>query len=503
MTIISIRPFLAVGISLLAALLIMFSGKKPNLREGWTVGAAIIKVALIFSMVPAVVAGNVYEYTLFNITDTVGFTLRTDAAGMIFACVSSFLWIPVAFYSIGYMRGHHEKEQTGFFAAFAVCLSAAIGIALSANLITFFVFFELLTIATYPLVFHSRTDEAKFSGRKYLIYTLVSGQLFLVGIGIVYYLTGGNVDFAAGGILTADMAPAGLLAILFVMLIAGGAVKAGLMPIHGWLPSAMVAPTPVSALLHAVAVVKAGAFAVIRIIGYVFGPQLLAQLGAAEVLAWFAVATILISSLIAMKQDNLKRRLAYSTVGQLSYVILGAAILAPLSIAGAFFHIVAHAAMKITLFMCAGAIIVTTHKENISEMKGLGKRMPITMACFTIASLGIAGMPFVVGFLSKWNILLGAMQMNQPLYLAVLVASALLALSYLMPVCYIAFFKKNEEGNFQKYGEANKFMLLPICLTAIVSVVLGIFPNAGVHLYDLANMAANAITAGWTGGGWL
>ena len=503
MTIISIRPFLAVGISLLAALLIMFSGKKPNLREGWTVGAAIIKVALIFSMVPAVVAGNVYEYTLFNITDTVGFTLRTDAAGMIFACVSSFLWIPVAFYSIGYMRGHHEKEQTGFFAAFAVCLSAAIGIALSANLITFFVFFELLTIATYPLVFHSRTDEAKFSGRKYLIYTLVSGQLFLVGIGIVYYLTGGNVDFAAGGILTADMAPAGLLAILFVMLIAGGAVKAGLMPIHGWLPSAMVAPTPVSALLHAVAVVKAGAFAVIRIIGYVFGPQLLAQLGAAEVLAWFAVATILISSLIAMKQDNLKRRLAYSTVGQLSYVILGTAILAPLSIAGAFFHIVAHAAMKITLFMCAGAIIVTTHKENISEMKGLGKRMPITMACFTIASLGIAGMPFVVGFLSKWNILLGAMQMNQPLYLAVLVASALLALSYLMPVCYIAFFKKNEEGNFQKYGEANKFMLLPICLTAIVSVVLGIFPNAGVHLYDLANMAANAITAGWTGGGWL
>lgn len=502
MTIISIRPFLAVGISLLAAVLIMFSGKKPNLREGWTIGAALIKVAIIFSMVPAVLQGNVYEYTLFHITDAIGFTLRTDAAGMLFACVSSFLWIPVAFYGIGYMRGHHEKEQTGFFAAFAVCLSAAIGIALAGNLVTFFVFFELLTVATYPLVFHSRTEEARFSGRKYLIYTLTSGQLFLVGIGITYYLTG-TTEFAAGGILSADAAPAWLLSLLFVMLIAGGAVKAGLMPVHGWLPSAMVAPTPVSALLHAVAVVKAGAFCVIRIIGYIFGPALLAQLGAAEVLCWFAVATILISSLIAMKQDNLKRRLAYSTIGQLSYVILGAAILAPYSMLGALFHIVAHAVMKITLFMCAGAIIVTTHKENISEMHGLGKKMPITMACFSITGLGIAGMPFVVGFISKWNILLGALQMGKPLYLFVLLASALLALSYLMPVCYLSFFKKNEDGNFKEYGEADKRMLLPICLTAVLSVILGIAPNFGVHLYDLAQMAANAITAGFTGGGWI
>jgi len=503
MTIISIRPFLAVGISLLAAILIMFSGKKPNLRETWTVGAAFIKVAIIFSMVPAVLAGNVYEFTLFNITDTIGFTLRTDAGGMIFACVSSFLWIPVAFYGIGYMRGHHEKEQTGFFAAFAVCLSAAVGIALAANLVTFFVFFELLTVATYPLVFHSRTEEAKFSGRKYLIYTLVSGQFTLVGIGIVYFITGGNVDFAAGGILSAEMAPTWVLQILFVMLIAGGAVKAGLMPVHGWLPSAMVAPTPVSALLHAVAVVKAGAFCVIRMVGYVFGPALLAEIGVAQVLAWFAVATIIISSLIAMKQDNLKRRLAYSTIGQLSYIILGAAILAPLSILGAFFHIVAHALMKITLFMCAGAIIVTTHKENISEMYGIGKRMPITLACFTVTSLGIAGMPFVVGFISKWNLLLGAMQMDSIFFMFVLLASALLGLSYLMPICYIAFFKKDTAGNFKEFGEANKFMLIPICLTAILSVVLGIEPNFGVHLYDLAETAANAITAGFVEGGWL
>lgn len=501
MTIISIRPFLAVGVSLLAAVLIMFCGKKPNVRESFTIGAAFIKVAIIFSMVPAVLQGNVYEFTLFNITDTLGFTLRTDAGGMLFACVSSFLWVPVAFYSIGYMRGHHEKEQTGFFAAFAVCLSAAVGIALSANLLTFFVFFEILTIATYPLVFHSRTPEAKFSGRKYLIYTLTSGQLFLIGIVIVYVLAG-TLDFQAGGFLTADMAPAGVLCLLFFFLVVAGAVKAGVMPLHGWLPSAMVAPTPVSALLHAVAVVKAGAFCVIRIVGYVFGPELLAEIGCAQVLAWIAAFTIIVASLIAMKQDNLKRRLAYSTVGQLSYVVLGAALLSPLSLTGAYFHIVAHALMKITLFMCAGAIIVTAHKENISEMHGIGKKMPITMACFTIGSLGIAGMPFIVGFISKWDILLGAMEISQPLYIIIFIASAMLSLTYLMPVCYLAFFKSNDKGEFKKYGEANKFMLVPICVTAVLCIVLGIFPNFGVHLYDLASTAAESITAGWTGGGW-
>ncbi|MBR2627423.1 MAG: monovalent cation/H+ antiporter subunit D family protein, partial [Peptococcaceae bacterium] len=448
-----------------------------------------------------VLAGNVYEFTLFQVTDTLGFTLRTDAAGMVFACVSSFLYIPVSFYAIGYMRGHHEKEQTGFFASFAVCLSAAIGIALSANLLTFFIFYELLTIATWPLVFHERNEEARFSGRKYLVYTLVTGQLMLAGI-VAIYVMAGTLEFQAGGFLTADMAPTWVLQMLFFLMVLGGAVKAGVMPLHGWLPSAMVAPTPVSALLHAVAVVKAGAFCVLRLIGFVFGPQLLAEIGCADVLAWVAAFTIIASSLIAMQQDNLKRRLAFSTVGQLSYVVLGAALLAPLSILGAYFHIVAHALMKITLFMCAGAIIVTAHKDNISDMHGIGKKMPITMACFTIASLGIAGMPFIIGFLSKWNLALGALQVGQPLFIAVLIASALLGLSYLMPVAYLAFFKPNDKGEFKTYGEANKFMLIPICVTAALSVILGIVPNFGPHLYDLASMAAQSITQGWIGGGW-
>jgi len=495
MMIISIRPFLGIGVILLAVLLILFSGKRPNVREFWTIAAAVINAIVVFSMVPEAVSGNVYKYTLFQITDSIGFTLAADAAGMIFACVSSFLYIPVAFYAIGYMRGHHEKEQTGFFAAFAVCIASAVGIALSENLLTFFVFFELLTIATYPLVIHARNEEARFSGRKYLIYTFVSGQLFLLGIALVYHIAG-TLNFTAGGFITSEMAPLWQLQLLFVLLILAGAVKAGLMPVHGWLPSAMVAPTPVSALLHAVAVVKAGAFCVIRIVGYVFGPEVLIELGLNNLLAWFAAFTIIVSSLIAMKQDNLKRRLAYSTIGQLSYILLGAALLSPLALTGALYHIVAHALMKITLFMCAGAIIVTAHKDNISDMYGIGKRMPITMACFSVASLGIAGMPFIVGFISKWDILLGAIQAGQPLYIAVFAASALLGLSYLMPVCYIAFFKKNDKGEFTKYDEANPFMLIPICVTAVLSVLFGIMPNFGASLYDLAVIAAGAITGG-------
>jgi len=501
MTIYSIRPFLACGVSLLAAILIMFSGKKPNVREFWSVAAAVIKVSLIYSMVPAVLAGCVYEWTLFQLTDTIGLTLRTDPAGMVFACVSATLYVPVSFYAIGYMRGHHEIEQTGFYASFATCLCAAIGIALSANLLTFFLFYELLTVATWPLVFHERHEEARFSGRKYLIYTMIPGQLLLAGI-VGVYVMAGTIDFAAGGILTMEMAPKWALQLLFVIMVLAGAVKAGMMPFHGWLPSAMVAPTPVSALLHAVAVVKAGAFCVLRVVGFVFGPKLLSQLGVADVLAWFAAFTIIAASLIAIKQNNLKRRLAFSTVGQLSYVILGAALLAPQSILGGYYHIVAHAAMKITLFMCAGAIIVTTHKEDISDMHGLGRQMPITMACFTIASLGIAGMPLIIGFISKWNLALGALQVGKPVYIAVLICSALLSLYYLMQVVYLAYFKENTHGDFQKFKEADKFMLIPLCFTAAISIILGIVPNFGPHLYDLATMASQAITQGWIGGGW-
>lgn len=274
------------------------------------------------------------------------------------------------------------------------------------------------------------------------------------------------------------------------------------MPLHGWLPAAMIAPTPVSALLHAVAVVKTGVFAVLRIIGFVFGPKLLAEIGIVDVLAWAAAASIIISSLIALRQDHLKRRLAFSTIGQLSYIVLGAALISPLSIKGAYLHLVAHAVMKITLFMCAGLIIARTHRNNISELYGIGKKLPVTMACFTIASLGIAGTPFLVGFVSKWNLALGALQAGKPLYILVWVASALLAAGYLMPVVQMAYFRKDPQEEFREYGDISYSMLIPICVTTIIAVVLGVVPDIYPHFFELATMASNAICAGWNGG-WM
>lgn len=495
------RPFLAVGTAFLAALLVSCSRKHPNVRETWSTVASFLMFGLIISMVGGVLNGNVYQWTLFQLTDTVGFTLRTDTAGMIFACLSSLLWIPINFYSIGYMRNNHETEQTGYFASFAVCLGATVGVSLASNLLTFFVFYEILTIFSYPLVLHERDEEALDASRKYLAYTLVSGQLFLAGTVGVYCISG-TMDFRAGGFLDSGMAPIWVLQLLFLLMIMAGSVKAAVMPLHGWLPAAMVAPTPVSALLHAVAVVKTGAFAVLRVICFVFGPKLLSELGTADVLAWLAAATILMSSFIALKQDNLKRRLAFSTIGQLSYIVLGASLLTPLAIKGAYLHLVAHAVMKITLFMCAGVIIVRTHLHEISEMDGIGRRMPVTMGCFAIASLGIAGTPFLIGFISKWNLAMGAIQAGKPLFVAVWIASALLAIGYLMPVVRMAFFKPEPKEDPRHYGSISYSMLIPICFTAVLALVLGcdpeIFPP---DFYKLATVTADAVCAGW-GGGW-
>ena len=490
----SLRPVAAVGVCLLAAGLILLFGNRlhRNLREGITIAAAVCAAGLVFSMTPAVLDGQLYEARLWQIAEGVELAFRTDAAGMVFACIASFLWVLTSFYSIGYMRGHHEQNQTGYFAAFAVCVGSALGIALAANLMTFFIFYEMLTIATYPLVAHYRNDAAKQSGRKYLTYTLVSGQLFFAGIVILYSFTG-RMDFVPGGFVNTGDIPMPWMLAVFILMIGAGIVKAGVMPLHSWLPAAMVAPTPVSALLHAVAVVKAGAFCTLRVVLYVFGPEAARFCHGSEILAWMAVATILISSLIAIRKDNLKARLAFSTVGQLSYIILGIAILSPFAATGALYHIVAHAFMKITLFMCAGAIFVTTHRKNISEMIGIGRQMPVTMTCFTLASLAVAGFPFFVGFTSKANIIMGAISMGQPFFVATLIVSALLALTYLMPVVLLAFKRDFYNSQFPVKKEANLPMLIPIMITAACSLILGVMPNFGLHLYDLAAMAGNAI----------
>lgn len=488
-----IRPLLAVLVSLAAVPLILASHRRPNLREGWTFLAAIIKFAIIASMLPVVWAGGAPEITILQLSAGKGLSLhlRADALGMVFAMLASTLWIATSVYSVGYMRGTQAKHQTVYFASFAVCLAAAVGIAFAANLLTFFVFFELLTIATYPLVVHNRNPKAVAGGRKYLIYTLLAGQALLIALVWAQTAVPG-AEFTPGGFLAHSGLSNAALRLMLILFILGIGVKAALLPLQGWLPAAMVAPAPVSALLHAVAVVKAGVFGCVRVTGFVFGPDLLREIGADWVLASLAAATIIVGSLRALGETNLKKRLAYSTVSQLSYIVLGAAIGSPAAVAGAVFHIAAHGFLKITLFFCAGSIYTREHVTEIPDMAGIGRRMPVTMIAFTIGALGLAGTPLLAGFISKWNIALGAIHAGYEIFIVVLVASAILNFAYFFPIVHTAFFGK--EGEPWRFEEASPAVWLPLAFSAVVGLVLGFAPNALAGFYKLAWAVAFAVT---------
>ncbi|QGN06632.1 monovalent cation/H+ antiporter subunit D family protein [Halorhabdus sp. CBA1104] len=440
--ILSLRPLAAVLVSALGALVILASGKRPNVRESWTILVAVLKFGLIGSMVPGVLAGDTYVTNLGEIVPGIEFALRADALGVLFALLASMLWIATSFYSIGYMRGLEEHAQTRYFASFAGSLSAAVGVAFAPNLVVLYVFYELLTVMTYPLVTHDETSEARAAGRKYLAYTFGGGVAALAGTVLVYTMTG-TVAFTAGGIADIAADPA-LARVAFALLATGFGVKAALMPIHSWLPDAMVAPTPVSGLLHAVAVVKSGVFGIARVVLDVFGPEAVADLGVGVVLAAVAAFTLLTASVIALRQDNLKRRLAYSTISQLSYIVLGLGVLGPYALVGGLLHIPAHAFMKLTLFFCAGAIHVETHTDDISEMAGIGKRMPATMAAFGVAALGMAGIPLLAGFVSKWYLLIGSLQADQVVFALALLVSGVLNIAYFWPIVYQAFFESED-----------------------------------------------------------
>ena len=452
-----LRPLLAVLVSFVAAFFIVASHRSPNVREGWTIAAAVAKFAVVASMLPAVLEGAVFETALGTFLPGIDFVLRADALGMLFAFLASGLWIVTSFYSIGYMRGNDETNQTRYFAAFAVSLSATMGIAFAGNLVTIFVFYELLSIATYPLVAHDETDEARAAGRKYLAYTMFGGGVLVLAGTALVYLIAGNVSFTAGGIEELANADPGLAMLAFFLLAIGFGVKAGIMPLHQWLPEAMVAPTPVSGLLHAVAVVKSGAFGVSRVVLDVFGPELVFDLSlpfgfsAGLVLSTIGAITLTAASIIAMRKDHLKQRLAYSTVSQLSYIILGLGLFGWYGLVGALLHIPAHAFMKLTLFFCAGNLHVSTHTDYISEMAGIGKRMPLTMGAFTVASLGMAGIPLLAGFVSKYYMLMGGIRMGAQLtpvayYLVgALLLSGVLNIAYFWPVIYTAFFEAEDD----------------------------------------------------------
>jgi multicomponent Na+:H+ antiporter subunit D len=484
----SLKPLLAVGVSLMGAVFIVLSNRRPNLREGWTLAASIVKFALIVSMLNDVRAGNYPAITLFDVSPGVALAFRVDPLGLTFALSASLLWILTSVYSIGYMRGLAEQEQTRYFASFAVCLSSTIGIAFAANLLTFLIFYEVLTIATYPLVIHKGTPEAIAAGRKYLVYLLTGGVALLAAVAWTWSLAP-SLEFTPGGIL--PDAQGARLTFLLLLFVVGVGVKAGLMPLHAWLPSAMIAPTPVSALLHAVAVVKAGVFGLARVIGFIFGPELLREMTVVGLIAWVAGITIVLASLLAMAQDNLKRRLAYSTIGHLSYIILGIVLITPDAWRGGLLHIVTHAAMKITLFFCAGAIYVKTHLENISELKGIGKQMPITLGAFALASVGLAGIPPVGGFLSKWFLAQGTIAAGEPLLLMVLLVSGLLNAAYFFPIVLHAFFKSSPR--FTKFDEASPLLVTPLVTTALLALLLGIFPDLLLSWYSLVHRAAVSV----------
>lgn len=482
--VISIKPFLAVLVSLLIVP-ILISTRTPNVREAWTFVAAIGKFLIILSMVPAVLKGTELVYTVAEVLPGIGIQFRVDALGMLFALVASSLWIITSAYSIGYMRGLNEHSQTRYFCFFALALSATIGVAFSANLLTLYLFYEMLSLATYPLVTHHQDREARASGRKYLLYILgTSIGLFLPAMLISYNLAG-TLEFSSQGFLagTGSKTLIGFLLFMFIF----GFAKAAIMPLHSWLPAAMVAPTPVSALLHAVAVVKVGVFSIVRVLTGVFGVDLLSSLNFGPLICYVASFTIIVASLIALSQDNLKRLLAFSTIGQLSYIVLGIGLLSPKGMTGGMVHIAMHAFGKITLFFCAGAIFVATGKKNISEMVGIGKRMPVTMIAFFVGALSVIGLPPTGGFFSKWYLVLGTLQAHQLPMLIILLGSSLLNAAYFLPIVYKAFFCTEQESMFvNRVEEAPMWCVVPLVLTAIGSIVLFFYPTLFLNLAEIA-----------------
>jgi len=477
MEVYSIRPLLAPMISIVCAILIFWRGENTFLRRSLSISASIIKWIVVFSMLPGSLAGKIYVTQLAPFTPGISFLLRVDALGMFFGMVSSTLWVVTTIYAIGYMEGEHARKR--FFAFFALCVSTTVGLAFAGNMFTLFVFYEMLTVCTYPLVIHEETPEAMKAGRKYLVYTLTGGSLILFATAMTFSLSG-TVSFSQPGILSIDSG-VGVLAVLFALFMLGFGVKSAIMPLHGWLPSAMVAPTPVSALLHAVAVVKAGVFGITRMTYNIFGVSLLKEMASkginvAGILMWAAMITIICGSLLALMQDNLKRRLAYSTISQLSYIVLGVSLLTPNGAIGGIVHIVNQAFMKITMFFVAGAIYKKTHKKNISEMHGIGHKMPITMATFTVASLGMMGLPPTAGFISKWYLCLGALDAGQIIAVIVLLVSSFLNAAYFLPIVYRAYFVKPPGGDVAT-DEAHWTLLFPCVICALYVIALGLFAD--------------------------
>lgn len=481
-------PLFIILISLLVALAIFpLAETRVKTRISLNLGGALLKLVLVGFMLWGVYNGHHYE-TRLAFLPGLDLVLRADALSMLFVVLSTGLWLLTTVYAVGYLEDSPHRSR--FFGFFSLCVTATIGVALAGNLITFVLFYELLTLATYPLIVHRGTEASRKAGRTYLIYTIGGGVLLLIG-SIWLYTLSGTLEFTTRGFLSAlDRSHHPALVIIFVLLIAGLGVKAALIPLHGWLPQSMAAPAPVSALLHAVAVVKAGAFGIIRVVYDVFGIEFSASLGLTLPLAIVAAVTIIYGSLRALFQDDLKRRLAFSTVSQVSYIVLGIAIVGPLATIGGLVHLVHQGVMKITLFFCAGNLAETLGIHKVSEMNGVGKRMPWTMVAFTLGALGMIGAPPLAGFISKWYLGMGALEAGQGWVIFLLAGSSLLNAGYFLPILYAAWFKEPvgnwpAERSFGRY-ETSLALLVPPLVTALLTMLLGLLASAPFSPYSWA-----------------
>ncbi|UAW98692.1 monovalent cation/H+ antiporter subunit D family protein [Halopseudomonas nanhaiensis] len=490
-------PLLLLLSSLIPGVLIFaLREDQVRLRVGLNIGAVLLKLLLVGLMLYGVSAGYFYRFTL-SFLPQADLILQADALSLQFITLSSVLWLATTFYAIGYLEDSPLRSR--FFGYFSLCVCATVGIALAGNLVTFLLFYEMLTLATFPLVVHRGTPQALAAGRIYLTYTLAGGALVLVGVALLH-VQAGSPDFVPGGYLTADDARNPTYIAAFALLLAGLGVKAAIVPLHGWLPRAMVAPAPVSALLHAVAVVKAGAFGIIRVVYDVFGPELMEDLQLHVPLLALSAATIIYGSVMALKQSELKKRLAYSTVSQVSYILLGVALLGPIAAVGALAHLVHQGLMKVTLFYCAGNLAETLGIHSIHELDGSGRRMPLTMMAFSIGALGMIGVPPVAGFISKWYLGLGALEVGADWALGVLVLSGLLNAAYFLPLLYRAWFRpapatwpeERPLGNGRPgWGETHWMLLAPTLFTATLAVLAGLLAGASFSPLAWAQLIVN------------
>lgn len=494
-------PILVIFSSLFTGAFIFFLREDQIvLRTILNMSGAIIKLLLTAVIFWGAIVLDINYETRFVVIADIEFLLRVDHISLHFVSLSAVLWLVTTVYAIGYLEGSPNRSR--FFGFFSLCVTATMGIALAGNLFTFFIFYEMLTLATYPLVVHRGTRESLIAGRNYLFYTLTGGALLLLGI-VWLQVIGGSIEFRLGGVI-ADIlpeTPCWILTTIFFLMLAGLGVKAAIIPLHSWLPQAMVAPAPVSALLHAVAVVKAGVYGIVRLVYEVYGIEFAADLGLLTPLGLIAAITIIYGSLLALVQTDLKRRLAFSTVSQLSYIVLGTAIVGPLATVGALAHLVHQGLMKITLFFCAGNFAETLSACRIDELDGIGRRMPWTMTCFTIGAFGMIGVPPLAGFISKWYLALSGVDAGLYWVPLVFIISSMLNAAYFLPIVYRGWFREPKEGAWREVIprgtlETRWTLLVATLTTAGLSLITGLFAASWFSPLALARLIAGEMHAG-------